>query len=68
MGRIAAIGDPASLAQGILDVLSEPGRFKGDREAIRSAYDPDAIAARYEELFDELLQRRSGRVPASSRS
>ena len=59
MGRTVAIGDPASLAKGILDVLAEPGRFGGDLEAIRSAYDPDAVAAQYEQLFEDLLRRKT---------
>jgi hypothetical protein len=65
MGRIAAIGDSASLAEGILDVLAEPARFQGDLDSIRSAYDPDAVAARYELLFEDLL-RRKGRATASA--
>jgi len=59
MGRIAAIGDPASLAEGILDVLAQPARFRGDPDAISNAYDPDAVAVQYEQLFDELLRRKS---------
>jgi glycosyltransferase involved in cell wall biosynthesis len=61
MGRVAAIGDPAALAEAVLDVLAEPGKFGGDREAIRAAYDPDAIALHYERLFEDLLERKSGR-------
>jgi glycosyltransferase involved in cell wall biosynthesis len=63
MGRIAAVGDAASLAEGILDVLVEPARFRGDLDSIRSAYDPDAVAAQYEQLFKDLL-RRKGRASA----
>lgn len=59
MGRVVAIGDPASLAGGILDVLDHPALFGGDVNAIRAAYDPDKVAAEYEELFIELLRRKS---------
>ncbi|MFH1184999.1 MAG: glycosyltransferase family 4 protein [Chloroflexota bacterium] len=68
MGRVAAIGDPASLAQGMLEVLAEPARFRGDIESIRKAYDPDTTAAQYEQLFDDLLRRQSRRGPEGPRS
>jgi glycosyltransferase involved in cell wall biosynthesis len=59
MGRVAMTGDPAALAECILDVLTEPGRFQGEVGSIRKAYDPDTIAAQYEELFENLISRRS---------
>jgi glycosyltransferase involved in cell wall biosynthesis len=59
MGRLAAIGDPASLAEGILDVLGRPMHFRGDPNSIREAYDPDRVASAYENLFAELLRRKS---------
>lgn len=61
MGRVAEIGNPASLAQAILDVLGHPGRFRGDQGEIRSLYDPDHVAAQYEALFEDLLRRKSRR-------
>jgi glycosyltransferase involved in cell wall biosynthesis len=57
-GCVARIGDPASLAEGILKVVTEPGSYKGDIAAIRKAYDPDSIAAEYEKLFENLMNRR----------
>ena len=58
-GRVAAVGDASSLAKGILEVLAEPARFRGEIETIRRQYDPDAIAAQYERLFEDLLRRKS---------
>jgi len=55
MGRLARIKDSASLAESILEVLSEPQKFKGDVAAIKKTYDPDAIAAQYEKLFERLM-------------
>ncbi|HTP00670.1 MAG TPA: glycosyltransferase family 4 protein [Anaerolineales bacterium] len=55
-GCVARIGDPASLAEGIIKVLSEPGEYRGDIEAIRKAYDPDSVAAEYEKLFEGLMK------------
>jgi glycosyltransferase involved in cell wall biosynthesis len=68
MGRIAAIGDPASLAKGILDVLTEPARFRGDLDSIRSAYDPDAVAGQYQQLFEDLITRKTRARAAAPRS
>jgi glycosyltransferase involved in cell wall biosynthesis len=66
MGRVAAIGDSASLAEAMLDVLEHPTRFRGELNAIREAYDADRVAAEYEVLFEELLRRKSGRQAGSS--
>ncbi len=56
MGRISQIGDSASLAESILEVLSEPQKFKGDIESIKQRYDPDSIAQEYEKLFERLMK------------
>jgi glycosyltransferase involved in cell wall biosynthesis len=56
MGRISQIGDPVSLAESILEVLSEPQKFKGDIESIKKLYDPDSIAQEYEKLFERLMK------------
>jgi len=55
MGRVARIGDPADVAESILDVLNEPGKFRGDIESIKKTYDPDSVAAEYEKLFKKLM-------------
>ena len=57
MGKVAQIGDPASLAESILEVLGEPQKFKGDVEAIRKTYNSDSIAAEYEKLFERLITK-----------
>ena len=56
MGRIAKIGDSASLAESILEVLSEPKKFQGDVESIKKSYDPDSVAVEYEKLFERLIK------------
>ncbi|HLO32021.1 MAG TPA: glycosyltransferase family 4 protein [Anaerolineales bacterium] len=55
MGRVAQIGDPDDLAGCILEVLSDPGKYRGDIESIKKAYKPDSIAAEYEKLFAKLM-------------
>jgi len=58
MGRIAKIGDSASLAESILEVLREPKKFQGDLEGIKKFYDPDSIAQEYEKLFTKLIKKK----------
>jgi glycosyltransferase involved in cell wall biosynthesis len=58
MGRVAEIGDPASLAGAILEVLGDAEKFKGDPSKIACQYDPDTIAAEYEKLFENLMERK----------
>jgi glycosyltransferase involved in cell wall biosynthesis len=56
MGRVAEIGDSASLAGAILEVLDEAEKFKGNPTEIARQYDPDTIAAEYEKLFEHLMK------------
>ncbi|SRR5581483_4557965 len=58
MGRVAQIGDSASLAESVLEVLNEPQKFRGDIESIRKLYDPNTVAAEYEKLFENLLRKK----------
>ena len=55
MGRVARIGDSDDLAACLLEVLSEPHKYRGDVESIKRAYNPDSIAAEYEQLFKKLM-------------
>jgi glycosyltransferase involved in cell wall biosynthesis len=55
MGIVSQIGDSASLAESILDVLADPKKYCGDIEAIRKSYDPDSVAHEYEKLFQRLM-------------
>ncbi len=58
MGRVARIGDPASLAESILDVLDEPKKSGDDLASIKKTYAPDTVAAEYEKLFENLMRKR----------
>jgi glycosyltransferase involved in cell wall biosynthesis len=58
MGCVAKIGDSASLAESILEVLDQPRKFQGDVEGIKQAYNPDSIAAEYEKLFERLMKSK----------
>lgn len=57
MGRVARIGDSAYLAESILDVLDDPQKFRGDIDSIKKSYDPDSVAAEYENLFQRLMKK-----------
>ena len=57
MGRITKIGEAASLAESVLEVLNEPQRFRGDIESIKKSYHPDTVAAEYEKLFEGLMKK-----------
>jgi glycosyltransferase involved in cell wall biosynthesis len=63
MGRVAEIGDPASLAGTILEVLDEADKFKGNPDEIARQYDPDTIATEYEKLFEKLMEKKARGQP-----
>jgi len=54
MGEVAAIGSAEELARGLLAVLSQRENYQCDIKKLAETYDPDAIAVKYEELFDRL--------------
>jgi len=58
MGRVAEIGNPASLAGAILEVLNDAEKFEGDPSEIARQYDPDTVATEYEKLFERLMKRK----------
>lgn len=57
MGQVAEIGNAASLADCLLEVLDHPEKYRGDIQSIRRAYDPDSVAAEYEQLFERLMRK-----------
>jgi glycosyltransferase involved in cell wall biosynthesis len=69
MGLNVPPQDPKSLAQALIQILDQPGRFQGDRRAIARRFAPDAIAAEYEALYQSLVEgskaSRLSRRPAS---
>jgi glycosyltransferase involved in cell wall biosynthesis len=54
MGRIAEIGGVDSLADAILEVLKNQNQIQPDLAQIHHEYDPDRIAACYEDLFSKI--------------
>lgn len=58
MGQVVPIGDAAALAQAVLEVLADKGRYHCDTAALVHQYDPDTVAAEYEQLFETLLKKK----------
>ncbi len=58
MGRTAPICNSEALAEAILDVLDNRQKYIRPREAIAGIFSPDAVAERYEALFEELRRKR----------
>lgn len=56
MGKVVEIGDSAGLAQAVLEILSHHEQYRCDPQEITRQYNPDTIAARYEELFATLAK------------
>jgi len=57
MGKIVPVADAGAIAQAILGILAEPERYRGNEAEIRHKYSPDVIAAGYEKLFQDILQK-----------
>lgn len=57
MGRLCRPGDPAHLAQTLLEVLREPRRYHRTRDDIRAVYDPDRSICEYERLLQMMLTK-----------
>ncbi|MEZ0395435.1 MAG: glycosyltransferase family 4 protein [Anaerolineales bacterium] len=55
MGRVVPVGDSQAIARAVIEILSNPERFRGDPAEFRRRTSPDTLAASYEELFEELL-------------
>lgn len=58
MGVVSEIGNSASLAGAILEVLDHKEKYRGNPEFIKEVYDPDSIAQEYEKLFEKLMRKK----------
>lgn len=54
MGEVTAIGDANGLAQALLTILANKGKYRCDTAALTRLYDPDTVAHNYEKLFERL--------------
>ncbi len=56
MGKVVPIGDVQALAQAVNTILANPADYQKDTQEIASHYQPDQVAAEYEQLFTKLLR------------
>jgi glycosyltransferase involved in cell wall biosynthesis len=54
MGKVVPIGDATALSTALLGIFGDPAKYRRDPAEIARPYDPDSVAAAYEELFKKL--------------
>lgn len=59
MGTLVPPEDANALAQALIKILDQPNGYHGDKEAVVRRFATDNIAAEYETLYEELLQKKS---------
>jgi glycosyltransferase involved in cell wall biosynthesis len=55
MGRSIPPRNSAELTKAIIDILDHPNGYRGDRQAVKKQFSPDAIAEQYEIIFNQLV-------------
>jgi glycosyltransferase involved in cell wall biosynthesis len=58
MGKIVPLRDPSALAEAVLEVLDNRPKYVQPAGKIAEMFSPDATAARYEALFQEILDKK----------
>lgn len=56
MGEVVPIGDSAALAEALIKIFKDPARYAGDPPEVARRFQPDTIAAAYEDLFTDLMK------------
>jgi glycosyltransferase involved in cell wall biosynthesis len=54
MGQVVSIGDADALANALLEIFDHRARYRCDTAELARQYDPDSVAAEYEQLFARL--------------
>jgi glycosyltransferase involved in cell wall biosynthesis len=57
MGRVVPIGNSSALAEALLEIFARKQQYHCDTAALVRQYDPDTVAAEYEQLFAKLLNK-----------
>jgi glycosyltransferase involved in cell wall biosynthesis len=57
MGKLIPIGDSSALEKALVEILIQKEKYQCDTRALAHLYEPDAIAAEYEQLFEKLVDR-----------
>jgi glycosyltransferase involved in cell wall biosynthesis len=58
MGKVVPIGDPSALAEALLEIFARKEEYRCDTVTLANLYDPDTVAAEYEKLFEQLLNKK----------
>ena len=56
MGEVVPIGDADALSDAIIKIFDHPENYSGDPPAIARQFSPQANAAAYEDLYQELME------------
>ncbi len=59
MGKVVPVGDASAIAQAILEIMTDPERFRGIQAETTHRYTPEVIAEGYEKLFGDIRERRN---------
>lgn len=54
MGEVVPIGDSQALARALLSIFANPQAYQQDPQQVAAPFQPEAVAAAYEALFDEI--------------
>lgn len=58
MGRTVPIRDSAALAEALIEILDNREKYIRPREMIAAQFSPEAVAGKYEALYEELKRRK----------
>jgi glycosyltransferase involved in cell wall biosynthesis len=58
MGKVVPINDSHALAEALLEIFSRKEKYLCDTAALAKLYDPDTVASEYEQLFEQLLNKK----------
>jgi glycosyltransferase involved in cell wall biosynthesis len=58
LGRLVPPGDPVALADGVVEVLTNPAPYQPAPETVRAVFDPERSVSEYEDLMLRLVRRR----------
>ncbi len=59
MGKVIPIGDDQSLADAIIQIITNPKEYQGSPQKVKQQFDPLVNAALYDQIYTELL----GNIP-----
>jgi glycosyltransferase involved in cell wall biosynthesis len=54
MGEVVPIGDSEALAEAVVQIISNPGKYQGNPNQVEKLFDPLVNAAAYLEIYQEL--------------